>query len=87
VTFEVLVAYAFFTNIISFVMMNVDKQKAQKGQWRISERSLFLLAIAGGSIGIYFGMRVFRHKTKHLSFKIGIPAIFFVQFVLISYYL
>lgn len=73
--------------MISFVTMYVDKQKAKKNQWRISEKALLFLAVAGGSIGIYLGMRVFRHKTKHLTFKYGVPLIFLLQFVLISYYL
>ncbi|RXI98749.1 DUF1294 domain-containing protein [Anaerobacillus alkaliphilus] len=73
--------------VISIVTMYVDKQRAKKGQWRISEYSLFMLAIAGGSIGIYLGMKLFRHKTMHLSFRYGVPFIFFIQFVLISYYL
>ncbi|WNF36000.1 DUF1294 domain-containing protein [Bacillaceae bacterium IKA-2] len=85
-TIEILVAYAFFINVISLVYMYIDKQKAIKSQWRISEKSLFLLAIIGGSIGIMIGMKLFRHKTKHLSFKVGIPSIFILQIVLISYY-
>jgi uncharacterized membrane protein YsdA (DUF1294 family) len=86
VTIEILVAYAFFINVISLVYMYIDKQKAIKSQWRISEKSLFLLAIIGGSIGIMIGMKLFRHKIKHLSFKVGIPSIFILQIVLISYY-
>lgn len=66
--------------------MYIDKQKAIKGQWRISEKSLFLMAIIGGTIGIMVAMKLFRHKTKHLSFKVGIPIILILQIVLISYY-
>ena len=86
-TIQLLVAYAFFINGISFSYMYIDKQKAKRGEWRIAERSFFLLAIAGGSIGIFLGMRQFRHKTKHFSFKIGIPFIFLLQIVLIGYYI
>lgn len=85
-TLEILVAYTFFINVISLANMYIDKQKAIKGQWRISEKSLFLMAIIGGSIGIMMGMKLFRHKTKHLSFKLGIPSIFILQIVLISYH-
>lgn len=85
-TIEILVAYAFFINVISLVYMYIDKQKAIKGQWRISEKSLFLMAIIGGTIGIMVAMKLFRHKTKHLSFKVGIPIILILQIVLISYY-
>ncbi|OIJ12586.1 hypothetical protein BKP37_13060 [Anaerobacillus alkalilacustris] len=66
--------------------MFVDKQKAIKGQWRISERKFFLLAIIGGSVGIMLGMRTFRHKTKHNSFRIGMPVIMIIQIVLMSYH-
>ncbi|OIJ11018.1 hypothetical protein BKP35_12940 [Anaerobacillus arseniciselenatis] len=66
--------------------MYVDKQRAIKGQWRVPERKFFILAIIGGSAGIFLGMKQFRHKTKHLSFKVGIPLIFLLQFVLISYH-
>ncbi|MFN7250702.1 MAG: DUF1294 domain-containing protein [Anaerobacillus sp.] len=86
-TIKALVAYAFLINLISFIYMYVDKQKARRGDWRIPERSLFMLALAGGSIGIFIAMRLFRHKTKHLSFKIGIPMIFLLQIILIGYYL
>lgn len=85
-TIEIFVAYAFFINVISLVYMYIDKQKAVKGQWRISEKSLFLMAIIGGTIGIMVAMKLFRHKTKHLSFKVGIPIILILQIALISYY-
>ncbi|MCT8137428.1 DUF1294 domain-containing protein [Anaerobacillus sp. CMMVII] len=84
---EVLVAYAFLINIFSFISMYVDKQKAIKGQWRIAEKNFFIMAIAGGSLGIFLAMRSFRHKTKHVTFKVGIPLIFLIQIVLIGYYL
>ncbi|WP_245712524.1 DUF1294 domain-containing protein [Anaerobacillus alkalilacustris] len=85
-TSTTIVAYAFFINIVSFIYMFVDKQKAIKGQWRISERKFFLLAIIGGSVGIMLGMRTFRHKTKHNSFRIGMPVIMIIQIVLMSYH-
>ena len=66
-------------NIIAFAAMGIDKLKAAKGRWRISEKALFLLAAAGGSIGSIAGMFAFRHKTKHLSFRIGLPAILILQ--------
>lgn len=83
---EVIVTYAFIINIVSFIYMYVDKQRAIKGQWRIAENTLFSLAFIGGSIGIMLAMKTFRHKTKHQSFKIGVPLILLIQIVLISYY-
>lgn len=66
-------------NVFGFVQFGVDKQRAQKGQWRISEASLFATALLGGSIGCIVGMKVFRHKTKHKSFTIGMPLILLLQ--------
>ena len=77
--------YIAFTNILLFTLMSIDKQKAKLNQWRISEKTLFILALIGGSIGGILGMYTFRHKTKHLKFKIGFPFIFLVQFILVLY--
>lgn len=74
-----LLIYLMIINIIAFAAMGIDKLKAAKGRWRISEKALFLLAAAGGSIGSIAGMFAFRHKTKHLSFRIGLPAILIPQ--------
>ncbi len=71
--------YLIFINIITFFIYGADKYKAQKKKWRIPEKKLFLLALIGGSIGAEAGMLCFRHKTKHLRFMIGIPAIFLFQ--------
>ena len=65
--------------------MLIDKKKARKHRWRIRERTLFAVAILGGSIGSYIGMQVFRHKTKHLQFTIGMPLIIALQCVLAVY--
>lgn len=75
----VLLAYLVIANITAFVLMYVDKQRAIKKQWRIKEATLFLSAIVGGSIGANLGMQVFRHKTKHWYFVIGMPAILIAQ--------
>ena len=71
--------YLLIVNIFAFLLMFIDKQKAQKGAWRISERNLFLSAIIGGSIGGILGMQIFRHKTKHKKFTIGMPLILMLQ--------
>lgn len=77
--------YIAFTNILLFTLMSIDKQRAKLNQWRISEKTLFILALIGGSIGGILGMYTFRHKTKHLKFTLGFPAI--VLFQIISVYL
>ena len=61
------------------MLMYIDKQKSIKHKWRIQEKTLFLSAAIGGSIGSLLGMYIFRHKTKHKNFKIGIPIILFIQ--------
>lgn len=69
-------------NIVTFFVYGIDKYKAKKGKWRIPENSLIGLAIIGGSIGAYLGMRVWHHKTMHLKFKYGIPLIIVIQLVI-----
>ena len=73
--------YIVFTNILLFTLMAIDKQKAKLRQWRISEKTLFILALIGGSIGGILGMYTFRHKTKHLKFTLGFPAIVLFQII------
>ncbi len=69
-------------NLLAFVTYAIDKQKAKLSMYRISEKTLILLAILGGSIGAFLGMKVFHHKTKKLKFAVGIPIIFVVQVVI-----
>ena len=66
-------------NLAAFAVFGIDKKRAKKGQWRIPEKTLFLSAILGGSIGAILGMYIFHHKTKHWYFQIGIPAIMIIQ--------
>ncbi len=77
--------YIVVISVAAFLMMGIDKNKAKAGQRRISERTLFTIAWVGGSLGMYIGMNVFRHKTKHKSFAIGLPMIILVQIGLIVY--
>jgi len=60
-------------NVGAFILVILDKQRARKNEWRISERTFFIWAFVFGAVGIFVGMRVFRHKTRHWSFTIGIP--------------
>ena len=69
-------------NLFGFFQMFADKRRAKKDKWRIPEKRLFLVAAIGVSIGSILGMQVFRHKTKHKSFVIGMPAILVAQAVL-----
>ena len=78
----ILLLYLLIINLVAFAVYGIDKRRAIKDRWRVPEKTLFLLAILGGSIGAWAGMRVFHHKTKHWYFKFGIPAIFVLQVVL-----
>lgn len=68
-------AYLLAANLAGFILMAVDKSRARRHRWRIPERTLFLVSLLGGSLGVWCGMYLFRHKTKHWYFVIGIPAI------------
>ncbi|KJU72362.1 membrane protein [Clostridium baratii] len=63
--------------------MFIDKKKAKRHKWRISENTLILISILGGSIGSIMGMQLFRHKTKHVKFKLGLPIILIMQIILL----
>ena len=71
--------YLILINTAAFCCMGLDKLRAMGGKWRISERNLFILAAAGGSAGTLAGMFLFRHKMKHISFRIGLPLILLLQ--------
>ena len=70
-----LLYYLAAVNLLAFGLMGIDKAKARRSAWRIPEKALFLSALIGGSMGAIAGMFAFRHKTKHLSFVLGLPAI------------
>lgn len=73
-------------NVITFFVYGIDKWKAKHGKWRTSEFTLLMLAILGGSIGAYAGIKVWHHKTLHLKFKYGVPAIFLIEVALLIYF-
>lgn len=75
-------AYLVIINAVSFLIMLADKKKAKKNLWRIPERALMSIAVSGGSLGVLLGMYIFRHKTRHLKFTLGVPVILAVQILL-----
>ena len=81
---QLLIVYLLLINAAAFLLMLADKRKARKNCWRIPESTLMLSALLGGSIGVLSGMYVFRHKTRHLKFTLGIPAIIALQLALFS---
>ncbi|MCR4816853.1 MAG: DUF1294 domain-containing protein [Bacteroidales bacterium] len=76
---KILIIYFVTINVATFLVYGVDKWKAKRSKWRITEAALLLLAVLGGSIGAWLGMKVWRHKTMHKKFKYGIPLIIIVQ--------
>lgn len=79
------IIYLVVMNVIGFFIMLIDKRKAQKGKWRIPEKTLLLVSLFGGSIGTLVGMYVFRHKTQKLRFVIGFPMILIFQIIIAIY--
>ena len=82
---NVLLYYLIVINIVTFLIYGIDKWKAKQGSWRISEATLLILAVIGGSIGALLGMKVWRHKTMHKKFKYGLPLILIIQIIQIGY--
>jgi uncharacterized membrane protein YsdA (DUF1294 family) len=80
-----LIIYLIGINVVTFFIYGIDKWKARRGKWRIPEDTLIWLAIAGGSIGALLGIYLFRHKTQHKKFTLGIPAIILVQAVIVYF--
>ena len=72
-------------NVITFFLYGIDKWKAKKNRWRIPESTLLLLAVLGGSIGAWLGMKTWHHKTMHKKFKYGIPLIMILQIGILLY--
>ena len=82
---NIILYYLLAVNIATFLLYGVDKYKAKKGRWRISEATLLTMAAIGGSIGAWAGMRLWHHKTMHKKFKYGIPVIIIMQIALVVY--
>ena len=78
-----MVLYLIVVNIAGFAAMGIDKSRAKKRAYRIPEANLFMLAIIGGSLGSILGMHLFHHKTRHLYFLYGLPAILVVQLLIV----
>ena len=84
---KLILLYLLIVNAVSFLLMLVDKQKARRRLWRIPESTLLLSAAIGGSIGCLAGMYQFRHKTRHLKFTLGVPAILVAQIAAVIWFL
>lgn len=84
---DIIIGYLITVNIVSFILYGVDKYKAKRGKWRISEATLLAMAIIGGSIGAWTGMKVWHHKTMHKKFAIGVPIVLVLQVAFAIYFL
>lgn len=81
-TWMAMLIYLAVINVVAFILYGVDKRRAERNEWRISEATLMTVAVIGGSLGAWLGMYVFHHKTRHKKFYIGIPLILLAQIVL-----
>lgn len=81
-----LIYYLLVINAATFIIYGIDKYKAKKAKWRISEATLLTMAAVGGSIGAWLGMKVWHHKTLHRKFKYGVPIILLIQIALMIYF-
>ena len=83
-TILIVVAVLIVMNLVSFALMGIDKRRAQRGAWRISEKALFLTAACFGGLGGVMGMHLFHHKTKHWYFRVFFPVLLVVQIVILA---
>ena len=84
---QIALVYLAVINVATFFTFGIDKWKARKSMWRIRETALLMLAVLGGSIGAWLGMKVWHHKTLHKKFRFGVPTIIIIQLSLIGYLL
>lgn len=80
----IILSYLIVINGIGICLMYVDKKRARQNKWRVQEKNLFIVAILGGSIGVFLGGKWYRHKTKHGSFTYGIPLIILFQIIVVG---
>ena len=83
-TTKLIFIYLIAINVVTFFLYGIDKWKAKRSKWRIPEATLLGLAVIGGSIGAWLGLKVWHHKTQHKKFKYGLPLILLAQIVLIA---
>ncbi|ANA80974.1 DUF1294 domain-containing protein [Paenibacillus glucanolyticus] len=81
-----LIVWFIFINAVAYLVMSEDKRRARLGRDRVPEKTLFLLAAIGGALGVWIAMYRKRHKTRHLSFKIGVPLLLIVNVALYTYF-
>ena len=85
-TMQNIIIYLVIINLIAFLATWLDKRKAEKGKWRIPEKTIFIITVLGGGIGTISGMYAFRHKTQKLHFTIGLPTITILEIIGVIYF-
>ena len=85
-TLQIVLSYLIVINVVTFLLYGIDKWKAKQTKWRIPEATLLGMAVIGGSIGAFLGMKIWHHKTLHKKFRYGIPAIIIAQIAIIWYF-
>lgn len=80
---QTIIIYIIAINVVTFIAYGIDKLRAKQNKWRIPEATLLFLAVIGGSIGAWVGMKVWHHKTMHRKFKFGVPVILILQFAIV----
>lgn len=80
---RIVLVYLLIVNLIGILVCKIDKEKAIHHQWRIKERTIFMIALLGGGLGVLIGMYSFRHKTQHMKFVLGIPAILLTEIIVV----
>lgn len=85
--FDIMMIYITIINISTFLAFGIDKSKARRGNFRISERMLLGMSAAGGSVGGIMGMQIFHHKTKHMHFNLGLPAMIVMHYMIVLIFL
>ncbi len=80
---HIILIYLAVMNVVTFFMYGVDKWKAKRSKWRVSEAVLILMAVLGGSVGAWLGMKAWRHKTQHKKFRYGLPFILIAQIAIV----
>lgn len=82
---QLILIYLWAINVFAFFLYGIDKWKAKRSKWRIPEMTLLSIAVIGGSVGAWIGMKVWHHKTMHKKFKYGIPLILFAQIAIVLF--
>ncbi len=82
---QLILIYLMAINVFAFFLYGIDKWKAKRSKWRIPEMTLLSIAVIGGSVGAWIGMKVWHHKTMHKKFKYGIPLILFAQIAIVLF--